>query len=683
MPTIIDELVLKFGLDNSQFIKNAKNTNDQMVKAKAEAKKTATDLEAYGKRGAQFFGQMQRAAVEFFGVLAGATGLTQLITGVIQLESHLGKLSDQTGQSTQDLHAWGNIADLVGGKADDMQAGMLAMSQSMVNLKYRGEMSPMLLLFTQLGVRLADANGQMRNQTDIMMDLASRAERMNKQDFFGLAQSAGMSESMAMVLVKGRAELERYFAAQQKNNLVSQEQADKARKVQAELKALKQEFDNLKIEIVDKALPYLQMFLDAMDRGFKWLQANQEAVKAVFVGIGTAMALYFVPPMIAAVIALAPLILLIGLLSGVLVTLWQDYQVWKRGGKSIIDWPAWSKELSAATKAVGDLGQAILNLLSSTNGKSSFGSFFRGLSAEIMQGLREVTILTTNLADALHYIKQGEYLKALRSLASTDSRENIAAGVNDKSKISWTYGLYDSFARMHEARKKAEGAEYDGANQGATGGSQKPIGSPKYAPYASKGGESDRLKALERQYGLPAGWLDSIWMQESSRGKNMGPSSAGAEGHFQFIPSTAKAYGLKNPYDFNESADAAGRYFRDLMRQYNGNVDMVLAAYNWGSGNLQKKGLRNAPFETRNYIQNFKARMGMGSGQYLAANASAQASLAKPQATGGNVTTVENNIGSLIVQTQATDAAGIARGIPLALQQSLSGASYVVDTGVQ
>ena len=147
MSTIIDELVLKFGLDNSQFVKNAKNTNEQMVKAKNEAKKTATDLEAYGKRGAQFFGQMQRAAVEFFAVLAGATGITQLITGVIQLESRLGKLSNQTGQSTEDLHAWGNIAELVGGKSQEMQAGMSGISQALVNLKYRGEMSPLLMFF--------------------------------------------------------------------------------------------------------------------------------------------------------------------------------------------------------------------------------------------------------------------------------------------------------------------------------------------------------------------------------------------------------------------------------------------------------------------------------------------------------------------------------------------------------
>jgi hypothetical protein len=206
--------------------------------------------------------------------------------------------------------------------------------------------------------------------------------------------------------------------------------------------------------------------------------------------------------------------------------------------------------------------------------------------------------------------------------------------------------------------------------------------------YAPKGTEAQKLKSLEQQYGLPAGLLDSVWAQESARGRNMGKSSAGAEGHFQFMPDTAKSYDLKNPYDFDQSSNAAARMYRDLLKQYGGNLDMALAAYNWGSGNLQKKGLMRAPSETRNYIREIRARMGGStmSPQFLGSNAAAQANIARPQvASGGNITTVENNIANLVIQTQATDAKGIAGALPLALQQSLNGAGavYSFDTGVQ
>ena len=673
MSTIIDELVLKFGLDNSQFVKNAKNTNEQMVKAKNEAKKTATDLEAYGKRGAQFFGQMQRAAVEFFAVLAGATGITQLITSVIQLESRLGKLSNQTGQSTEDLHAWGNIAELVGGKSQEMQAGMSGISQALVNLKYRGEMSPLLMFFSQLGVQITDAT----TQTELMIDLAARAEKMKKSDFFGLASSAGMNESMITVLMQGKDAVSKMFAEQQRASLVTKEQAEKARRLEKETTQLRQTFDSMTRDFVNSIIPSLQWFLRELQGAFNWMRDNQATVEAFFIGVGSIMAAYFIPPMIAAVVAMLPLIAAVGLLAGGLATLWQDYQVWRRGGKSIIDWATWGKELTAAYNAVNDLASSILKLFGLTGGKDSFISMFRGIGSVIAQEFRELINMITNVADALNYLSQGEYIKAIASLISSDSRENIAKGIIDKSKVSATLGIVDSLQRVGDAFFNGLSSE------------QKDVAAPKTAMYAPKGTEAQKLRNLEQKYGIQhAGLLDSIWMQESSRGRNMGKSSAGAEGHFQFIPSTAKAYGLTNPYDFDQSADAAARMMRDLLKQYGGNLNMALAAYNWGSGNLQKNGLMRAPAETKKYMREVVGRLGGStmSPQFLGSNAAAQANIARPQAaSGGNITTVENNIANLVIQTQATDAKGIAGALPLALQQSLNGAGavYSFDTGVQ
>lgn len=127
--------------------------------------------------------------------------------------------------------------------------------------------------------------------------------------------------------------------------------------------------------------------------------------------------------------------------------------------------------------------------------------------------------------------------------------------------------------------------------------------------------ESDALfSRLESQYGLPKGLLDSVWAQESSRGTNM-RSSAGAKGHFQFMDATAKQYGLDDPDDLTKSATAAAQMYRDLLKQNGGDLSKALAGYNWGQGNVQRKGLENAPKETRNYVEQVQARMG-GTGLY-------------------------------------------------------------------
>lgn len=105
------------------------------------------------------------------------------------------------------------------------------------------------------------------------------------------------------------------------------------------------------------------------------------------------------------------------------------------------------------------------------------------------------------------------------------------------------------------------------------------------AEHAAGGGDlaarQKKLADKEREYGLPAGVLDALWAQESGRGKNM-LSPAGAEGHFQFMPATRKAYGDFDPNDFDQSSDGAARYMRDLLKQHNGDLDAALRWYNAG-----------------------------------------------------------------------------------------------------
>jgi hypothetical protein len=125
------------------------------------------------------------------------------------------------------------------------------------------------------------------------------------------------------------------------------------------------------------------------------------------------------------------------------------------------------------------------------------------------------------------------------------------------------------------------------------------------SPNASPAEKS--FKWLERTYGLPEGTLDKMWKKESNRGQNM-LSPAGAQGHFQFMPETAKQYGLTDPNDLGQSSRSAAQYMGDLLRKYGGDFGKALAAYNWGPGNVDRKGLGAAPLETRNYVRDISGR---------------------------------------------------------------------------
>lgn len=72
---------------------------------------------------------------------------------------------------------------------------------------------------------------------------------------------------------------------------------------------------------------------------------------------------------------------------------------------------------------------------------------------------------------------------------------------------------------------------------------------------------------LERRYNLPGGYLNRTWQIESSSGRNLLNPQSGAAGHFQFMPKTARQYGLKDPYDLEQSAEAAARLAADNRAQ--------------------------------------------------------------------------------------------------------------------
>lgn len=123
------------------------------------------------------------------------------------------------------------------------------------------------------------------------------------------------------------------------------------------------------------------------------------------------------------------------------------------------------------------------------------------------------------------------------------------------------------------------------------------------------------IAAAESANGIPAGmlarllWQESRYRPEIIDGRKASPT--GALGIAQFMPATAKEWGI-DPLDAYAAIAGAGRYLAWLFARV-GAWDKALAAYNWGIGNVQKKGLAVAPLETRNYFSQILADIGLGS----------------------------------------------------------------------
>ena len=122
------------------------------------------------------------------------------------------------------------------------------------------------------------------------------------------------------------------------------------------------------------------------------------------------------------------------------------------------------------------------------------------------------------------------------------------------------------------------------------------------------------LRAATR-WNVSAALLAGQLMAESGFDPDAG-SPAGAQGIAQFMPATAAAYGLRNPYDPAEAIDAQAHLMSDLLRQF-GDPSLALAAYNAGPAPVEACGCIPDYPETQAYVSRILALLG-GAGTLVA-----------------------------------------------------------------
>ena len=94
------------------------------------------------------------------------------------------------------------------------------------------------------------------------------------------------------------------------------------------------------------------------------------------------------------------------------------------------------------------------------------------------------------------------------------------------------------------------------------------------------------IKAANRHNVDPAMVMAIIMAESSYNPKAI--SKKGARGLMQLMPTTAKSLGVKDSFNPEHNINAGVRYFKKLLNQFDGNVELALAAYNAGSRKVRE-----------------------------------------------------------------------------------------------
>ncbi len=648
---VIDALVVTLGLDTGDFVRQRKDAQTgvteltDVVKKASKEKQDAADKAhraataadkaqaEHEKKLKESVHAVKREIVGLFAVMGVSLGFTQFIKNSVTGQAQLGRLGQNLGISSRRLEAWGIVAKEMGGNATDAFGALQAVAGGLAEASIKGH-SALTDLANANGVALKDARGHVLSTEDALISISARMRQLPRQQAMWLANQLGVG-SMFNELELGPDELRKRIESAQGLSRVTNASVASAIRLQREWADIQQRFKESGEIIFTKLAPVLEQlatrfasWLDKIDwdKVIKRASALFDKVndiveafggwKTVAIALGAVLALKVLSPVTMLIGSLIRLIPLLASSTAGLAAL-------AVAGSALVGWAA---------------GNAISKQVEGT----AVGDWLGRFEGKIMAGLGNNKAWTAE--------QESEWANL-----STAQRQQISTmyGVMNPAEKSAYDKKNPRFSQLIHREIQDENRAHRAS----------PVAQPGFGnvdPRHSQifGSNAELFGALESKFNLPAGLLAGVFQQESSGGRHL-ISPAGAEGPFQLMPKTAASLGLRGDevMDLDHSAAAAAKELAQLFKQFHGDRQKAVAAYNWGSGNVEKYGLANAPKETRDYIK----AVG-GSAQSVAA--------ASSTTTSSSTRTSQTHIGKIDVYTNATNANQLAAELPNALSKN-------------
>lgn len=596
--TVIDALLVTLGLDTSQFRKGQQEVSDDLKKQREDAKNTAKEMAEQGKKAASFFSSIKTELLALTGVTVTAGGLISFVKSTTSGLMDLSIQSKALGLSARELDGWSKSAEAAGSSAEKISASLQGFQGAIQGARVGDYSSSIFGGLAQLNALTGqnfDVWGQDASSlAKTSLDALRKISDPNLRRQVGL--SLGFDDATLQRNQEGKflPDVDRLT----KSSGITDASTKGAKEFTAAWAELGQNLDTVKNQIYVGLIPTirdLNGLLIEWSSGnaksssfFKELKRDINDITGIDLGSWT--------------------------LSGDLRNLKDNFSML---GKVLNHLGNALNELNNGnfSKAADEFKKAWYG---TEDGKPTGNDALPGVTKAAEQALKKNggTLDFKPDQDSAYLSPQQQATqKMLDAVKFQPLPEQRRQQQDERDYWESTKNLLSKIA---DALISPAGAA---TMQPDTSGYQPNV--PLNAQAARLGAKgraflqamAGEFGALEGKYGLPAGLLSSVAGTESG-GDPLAVSPKGAKGPFQFMDGTARDLDLKgmDVYDPHKSADAAARYLRYLLDATGGDLEKTLASYNWGLGNVQKKGMDNLPSETRNYVPKVMAGMRPGAG---------------------------------------------------------------------
>ncbi|WP_272678482.1 hypothetical protein [Providencia sp. PROV137] len=348
MATLIDTLLVSLKLDGGDFKRDASDAT-KANKDLADSTKKAT---AESDKFAKSINNGVKALAGLFSAILVSTGMQRLIDDTAKANDQLNFLSKNLGMSATAVKRWQGAAEMSGGSADGMASSLSGLSKSLWDMVTMGDTS-VLPYFNALNVGVIKSNGELRNLDDILLDVSDSLSKMSRPQAYNFAKNMGFDDGTINMLLQGRREVEEYLALQKDIVVSSEQELEISRQLNKQNALVSRQWEGLKTLLANYLMPYALKFSETISGFLNYLNRNRDTAVFVFKAIGTVIGVTLIPLALKAGAAFmgmfAPLFGGVGLLlllGGAIAALYDDYDKWKKGEKSLFDWSEWDASIT-------------------------------------------------------------------------------------------------------------------------------------------------------------------------------------------------------------------------------------------------------------------------------------------------------------------------------------------------
>ncbi len=664
--SVIDQLIVQLNLDPSKFKKAVSAVIDDQKKLKQSSQAASQDVEKSFDKTTDSVSKLRGEVLSLFAVFTAGRGIKEFISSVVQTDLGLGRMAYTLDTTVQKLGKWAGAGAMVGASAQDILGSFQSMTSQFQLFALTGE-SSVLPFFRALGVDISDGNGHMRDMGEVFLDLADKFHNMDPARAKAFGDQMGLSPGMINLLIQGRAAVEGYLTTAKKYAPTDRD-VQVAYNMTQQWNQMTMASTKMGRSFLTDLAPGLGSVMEKLTGMADFLSAHPDMLNKVMTGL-------------TGVIGLLSLPLVVG------------------SGKILFGGLAGGMKIVMAI-----LPRMFLQLAMLTRFLPSVSEAFFVTGAAIEGSIAPILLMTLAIAGVIYEIKQ--------LITDTDSAARHAARLqyeHDRAKaprgdwrrdpLNATYREDGHYER--DAKGVARFVKNKPGAPGASGAHGGPAG-------PGSNGLADLIGSGEGGYnsvnlGLAGGYKSSSRDLEKMTVAEVMAAQArhefNAAGKYQVIADTlagaAKNMNLSGSEKFDKSMqDKIFGYLINVKRPEIGaylsgksndrHAAQLGASLEWASVANPDTGLSSYASDGHNSASISASQLGeaLDRGRARAARAPAQDNfpgLSLPGAAqqagigrGGLNSSTELHIGELNIHTQATDATGIARELPGALNRQLT-----------